>query len=265
MSENMADKTYLSPDQRSEEKKKRNAPMRIILDGVLFENPALRLVLGTCPLLAITVSAKSSFFMGLAVIFVLVGSEFIISLLKNMIPRRVRIPAFITIIAGFVTIVEFVVSAYLPALNDSLNIYIQLIVVNCVVLARAESFASKRPAHFAALDGLSMGAGFMLALLLIGSIREIIGAGTFFDISIPLFGAKIFGDTIEPIAFFNSNPGGFFVYGLCICLSQMVMRHIEKNRKHKTNALNQPTSSESGCSSCGACPMADLKAESGVK
>ncbi|NLT10900.1 MAG: electron transport complex subunit RsxE [Clostridiaceae bacterium] len=239
--------------------------MRILLDGVLFENPALRLILGTCPLLAITISAKSSFFMGLAVIFVLVGSEFIISLLKNMIPPKVRIPAFITIIAAFVTIVEFVISAYLPALNDSLSIYIQLIVVNCVVLARAEAFASKRPAHFAALDGFSMGVGFMLALVLIGSIREIVGAGTIFDIGIPIFGKTIFGEVIEPIAFFTSSPGGFFVYGLLICLSQVVMRQIEKNRKHKTNALNQPITSGSGCSSCGACPMADLKAESGVK
>ena len=198
MSENkMKDVTYRSPDERLAEKKSKYTPKYIFLNGVLFENPALRLVLGTCPLLAVTISAKSSLFMGLAVLFVLTASEAIISLLRNIIPNKVRIPAFITIIATFVTIVQLLISAYFPALNESLGIYIPLIVVNCILLARAETFASKQPVMSSILDGFSMGVGFTLALLLMGSIREILGCGTFFDMQLPLFGT-----VFEPMMFF---------------------------------------------------------------
>ena len=245
MSENMSDKIYRSPDQRKADQKQRIAPIRIILDGIIFENPALRLMLGICPLLAVTISAKASLFMGFAVMFVLVGSEFIISLLRNIIPRKVRIPAYITIIAGFVTIVQLLISAYFPSLNQTLGIYIPLIVVNCVVLARSEMFASKRSVPFAVLDGLSMGTGFLLALVLLGSIREILGNGTFFDFSLPFFGTLI-----EPMMFFSLPPGGFFVYGICICFVQIIIKKIEKHKQHLE--YDKPESSQ--CNSCGFCP-----------
>lgn len=244
MSENMSDKTYRSPDQRQSELKQRYSPIRVILDGILFENPALRLMLGICPLLAVTISAKSSLYMGFAVMFVLIGSEFIISLLRNIIPRRVRIPAFITIIAGFVTIAQLFISAYLPAINQSLGIYIPLIVVNCVVLARTEMFASKRTVPFAVLDGISMGTGFLMALVLMGSIREILGAGTFFDLSVP-----VIGTLIEPMMFFSLPPGGFFVYGICICLVQIIVKRIEKYKQHREYDKPNPAQ----CVSCGFC------------
>lgn len=242
MSENMADKAYLSPDQRLEVKKKSISPMRVVLNGLLYENPAFLLVLGTCPLLAVTISAKSSFFMGIAVIFVLTGSEVIISMLRNIIPDKVRIPAFITVIAGFVTIVQMVISAYLPALNKSLGIYIPLIVVNCIVLARAEAFSCKRSVILSTIDGLSMGTGFMIALVIMGAAREILGNGTIFDFHLPLFGT-----VIEPMMFFLLPPGGFFVYGICICITQIVIKKLEKTKKHR---IALPTS---GCDSCGAC------------
>jgi electron transport complex protein RnfE len=242
MSENMADKTYLPPDQRLEEKKKSESPMRVVMNGLLYENAAFLLVLGTCPLLAVTISAKSSFFMGIAVIFVLTGSEIFISMLRNIIPDKVRIPAFIIVIAGFVTIVQMVISAYLPALNKSLGIYIPLIVVNCIVLARAEAFSCKRPVFLSMIDGLSMGSGYMVALVIMGSAREILGNGTFFDLQLPLFGT-----VIEPMMFFLLPPGGFFVYGICICITQIVIKRLEKTKKHR---IALPTA---GCDSCGAC------------
>jgi len=249
MSEPMSDKTYKSKDQRLEEKKKSESPMRVVLNGLLYENPSLRLILGMCPMLAVTISVKASFFMGLAVIFVLAGSELIISALRHIIPDQVRIPAFITIIAGFVTIVQLIISAYLPALNQSLGIYIPLIVVNCVVLARAESFASKKSPFFSLLDGLSMGGGFMLAMLLMSSIREILGSGTFFDFKLPLFGSAI-----EPIMFFALPPGGFFVFGICIVIMQFVIHGINTHNAKKNKALlPDKATSESACESCGAC------------
>jgi electron transport complex protein RnfE len=180
--------------------------------------------------------------MGIAVIFVLTGSEMMISLLRNIIPDKVRIPAFITVIAGFVTIVQMVISAYLPALNQSLGIYIPLIVVNCIVLARAEAFSCKRPVALSILDGLSMGTGFMIALVIMGSAREILGNGTIFDLQLPLFGT-----VIEPMMFFLLPPGGFFVYGICICITQIVIKRLEKSKKHR---IALPTA---GCDSCGAC------------
>lgn len=267
MSEHMSDKTYKSPDQRLEERKKSESPIRVVLNGLLYENPAFRLILGMCPLLAVTISAEASFFMGLAVIFVLTGSEFIISLLRHIIPDKVRIPAFITIIAGFVTIVQLIISAYLPALNESLGIYIPLIVVNCIVLARAETFASKKSPIYSVLDGLSMGGGFMIAMLLMGSIREILGSGTFFNLELPIFGSgtlfalklpifenAILIEKIEPMLFFIGPPGGFFVLGICIVMMQFVIREMNhRNSKKNKELLPEKAASESACESCGAC------------
>ena len=244
MNENVTDQTYRNPQERLEEQKKKDSPMQILLDGVLFQNPVFRLVLGTCPLLAITTSAKNAVSMGLAVIFVQMGSEVIISLLRKAIPDKVRIPAFITIIAGFVTIVQLLVSAYLPALNESLGIYIPLIVVNCIVLARAEAFASKKTVFASLVDGFGMGVGFFIALFLMGAVREILGNGTFFDLHIPLFGT-----VIEPMMFFILPPGGFFVFGICICFSQMFVKWMDKKR-------GKPLAAPKGvgqCDACGSC------------
>ena len=244
MKEDVSDKTYLNPDERLEEQKKKNAPLHVLLSGILFENPALVLVLGTCPLLAITTSAQNAFYMGLAVIFVQTGSEVIISLVRKIIPDKVRIPAFITIIAGFVTIVQMLVSAYLPALNDSLGIYIPLIVVNCIVLARAEAYASKKTVLSSFFDGLGMGMGFAVALFLMGAVREILGNGTIFGMGLPLFGT-----VIEPMMFFILPPGGFFVYGILICLTQIFMKRL--NRYLGKKAPEKPEIG--GCEACGGC------------
>lgn len=244
MKENVMDLEYRTPDERLAEKKKNSSALHIILDGIIFENPVFRLVLGICPLLAITTSAKNAVSMGIAVIFVQMGSEFIVSLLRKFIPDKVRIPAFITVIAGFVTIVQLLISAYLPALNDSLGLYIPLIVVNCIVLARAEAFASKNSVLSSLADGLGMGIGFMIALFFMGSIREILGNGTFFDLQLPLFGT-----VIEPIMFFILPPGGFFVFGICICFSQIFVKWMDKKRgKPLAKALEI-----GNCESCGAC------------
>ena len=257
MSENkMKDAAYRSPDERQAEKNSKYTPKSIFLNGVLYENPALRLVLGTCPLLAVTISAKSSLYMGLAVLFVLTASEAIISLLRNVIPNKVRIPAFITIIATFVTIVQMLISAYFPALNDSLGIYIPLIVVNCILLARAETFASKQKVLPSILDGISMGVGFTLALLMMGSIREILGCGTFFDMQLPLF-----GDVIEPMMFFMLPPGGFFVFGICICIVQAVMKKQEKHASSKSSTPCGVAGDKSDCLSCGGCSLCKGKGE----
>ena len=227
--------------------KEKISPLKILWNGVMDENPVFRLLLGTCPLLAITTSAKNAISMGLAVIFVQAGSEVIISLLRKFIPDKVRIPAFITIIAGFVTIVQMLVSAYLPALNESLGIYIPLIVVNCIVLARAEAYASKKSVGASFFDGIGMGVGFTVALFVMASIREILGNGTFFDLQLPLFGT-----VIEPMLFFILPPGGFFVFGICIVISQALMRRFTP--KKNQNDPSSGSASEGGCSSCGACP-----------
>lgn len=244
MKEDVSDKTYLNPDERLAEQKKKNAPLHVLLSGILFENPALVLVLGTCPLLAITTTAQNAFFMGLAVIFVQVGSEVIISFVRKIIPDKVRIPAFITVIAGFVTIVQMLVSAYLPALNESLGIYIPLIVVNCIVLARAEAYASKKTVISSFFDGLGMGIGYAVALFLMGAVREILGNGTFFGMGLPLFGT-----VIEPMMFFILPPGGFFVYGIWICLTQIFMKRL--NRFLGKKAPEKPVIG--GCEACGGC------------
>jgi len=244
MNEHAEDKAYAAPEERRMELKKKDSLPHILMAGILFENPALVLVLGTCPLLAITISAKDALFMGFAVIFVQVGSMLFISMLRKAIPDKVRIPIFITVIAGFVTIVQMLVSAYFPALNDTLGIYIPLIVVNCIVLARAEAYASKKPVLASVVDGLGMGVGFTVALLMMGTVREILGNGTFFGMQLPFFGT-----VIEPMMFFILPPGGFFVYGLCICFTQMVVRWYQKKKGNPVS--NTPVIGH--CDTCGSC------------
>ncbi len=180
--------------------------------GLIKENPVLRLVLGTCPTLAVTTAAMNGIGMGIAATFVLLGSNIVISLLRNVIPDKVRIPAFITIIATFVTVVQMIVKAFLPAIDSALGIYLPLIVVNCIILARAEAFASKQPVLPSILDALGMGCGFTAALVLMGAIRELIGNGT-------IFGMIVTKGSIEPMLVMIMAPGGFFVFGVLIALA----------------------------------------------
>lgn len=178
-------------------------------DGVLDSNPALVQLLGMCPLLAVTTSLKNGVGMGLAVIFVLLGSNTVISLLRKYIPSKIRIASYIVIIAGFVTAIDIILKAYVPALSKSLGLFIPLIVVNCIILARAESFASKNSVFRSAVDGITMGMGYTLALIIVSSIREILGNGT-------IYGVPLFGENFLPAITFILPPGGFLTLGVVI-------------------------------------------------
>lgn len=210
--------------------------------GIIKENPVFRLVLGTCPTLAVTTAALNGLGMGAAATFVLVCSNIAISLLRKMIPGKVRLPAYIVVIAGFTTIVQMLVKAFLPAIDESLGIYLPLIVVNCIILGRAEAFAGKNSVGLSALDGLGMGIGFTAALVVMGGIREFLGNGT-------LFGWPE-GGIIPPITIFVMAPGGFFVFGMLIWLVNRLSIRMEKNQTRRELAL------ANGTPACGACPMA---------
>ena len=198
--------------------------------GIIKENPVLCLVLGTCPTLAVTTSASNAIGMGIAATAVLVCSNAVISALRKVIPDKVRIPAYITIIAGFVTIVQMVVKAFSPSINDALGIYLPLIVVNCIILGRAEMYASKNPVLPSILDGLGMGVGFTAALLCMGIIRELFGSGS------------VFGVQLLPvkILIFILPPGGFFVFGILIMIA---------------NKLNGKKGKKAAASPCEGCPL----------
>ena len=196
-----------------------NNKMKILTNGLINENPVLRLVLGTCPTLAVTTMAANGIGMGLAATFVLICANVVISALRNIIPGQVRIPCYITVIAGFVTLVQMIVKAFIPSLDASLGVFLPLIVVNCIILGRAEMFASKNGIFDSALDGLGMGIGFTITLTIMGSIREILGSGTWMsglDGIIPFlpegFAIKVL--PIEPFTIMTSAPGGFFVFGV---------------------------------------------------
>lgn len=182
--------------------------------GIFHENPVLVLLLGLCPTLAISVSVVNAVGMGLAATFVLVCSNAIISLIGKWIPSKIRIPCFIVVIATFVTVVEMFMSAYLPALNEALGIFIPLIVVNCIILGRAEAFASRHGVFASIMDGLGMGLGFSLALIFIAFIRELLGAGTFLNIRITNYFAP--NGFVEPAAVMVMAPGAFVVIALII-------------------------------------------------
>ncbi|MCQ2478786.1 MAG: electron transport complex subunit E [Clostridia bacterium] len=193
----------------------KNNYFKTFTNGIITENPVLRLVLGTCPTLAVTTSAKNGIGMGIAATAVLICSNAAISLLRKVIPDKIRIPAFITIIAGFVSVVQMIVKAFAPAIDKSLGIYLPLIVVNCIILARAEMFASKNPVIPSMLDGLGMGIGFTATLTLMGTIRELLGAGTVFSLG-PVLST--------PMIIFLLPPGGFFVFGMLVALSNALAR-----------------------------------------
>lgn len=197
---------------------------KIGMDGLITSNPTFRLILGTCPTLALTTAAMNGIGMGLAVTFVLIFSNIIISALRKIIPNEVRIPAFVLIIATFVTLLRMLLDKFIPSLYESMGVYLPLIVVNCIILGRAESFASKNPVIHSALDGLFTGMGFTWALTFMGIIREVLGAGQ-------IFGVTLWDFRIE---FFTSSAGAFFVYGVCIALFNLVYTNVEK-RIHKKN------------------------------
>ena len=178
-------------------------------NGLLKENPTFVLFLGMCPTLAVTTGVTNAIGMGLSTTAVLICSNMVISLLRNFIPDKIRIASYVVIIAGFVTIVEMLMKAYAPALSGSLGIYIPLIVVNCIILGRAEAFASKNGILHSAMDGVGMGLGFTCALTLIAAVREILGAGTFAGIS-------LFGDSFQPMSIMILPPGAFLTLGILV-------------------------------------------------
>ena len=193
-----------------------NKETKVLLNGILKENPTFVLVLGMCPTLATTTSAINGMSMGLATLFVLVCSNVVISLLKNLIPDKVRIPSFIVVIASFVTMVQLLMQAYLPTIYETLGLFIPLIVVNCIVLGRAEAFAAKNPVGLSALDGIGMGLGFTLALTILGAIREFLGTGA-------IFGLHIYPEHYGALLFVLA-PGAF----ICLGYLMAVMNKIQK-------------------------------------
>ncbi len=203
--------------------------------GLVIENPVLRLVLGTCPTLATTTSVESAIGMGFAASIVLICSNIVISALRKVIPSKVRIPAYVVIIAGFVTIVQMLVKAFLPQIDQMLGVYLPLIVVNCIILGRAEAFAGKNTVLYSAVDGIGMGVGFTAALLLMAGIRELLGAGS-------IAGFTVLPEAIPPMTIFVLAPGGFFVFGILIALANKV-----------AESKGKPKAELKGCS---ACPMA---------
>ena len=185
-------------------------------NGLLKENPTFRLVLGTCPTLAVTTAVFNGIGMGIAAAAVLIGSNLIISLIKKIVPNEVRIPIYVVVIATFVTVVQMLIQAFSPELDRQLGIFIPLIVVNCIILARAEAFAAKNPPLNSIMDGIGMGLGFTVALTVISAVREVLGAGTF-------FGMQLFGASFEPALIMILPPGGFLVFGLSIAAFNKIM------------------------------------------
>ena len=221
--------------------------LKYVTNGLIKENTVLRLVLGTCPTLAVTTAAINGIGMGISATVVLICSNLVISLLRNVIPDKVRIPAFITIIAGFVSVVQMLVKAFLPSIDKALGIYLPLIVVNCIILARAEMFASKNPVLPSVLDGLGMGLGFTATLTLMGAIREILGAGT-------LFSLPVTANFISPMIIFLLPPGGFFVFGMLVAASNALAK---RSGKKPVEHL--------GCESCPSRAACAEYSQDGVK
>ncbi len=242
-------------------KQKKNSLCKEFTKGIIKQNPVLRLVLGTCATLAVTTSFVNGLGMGLAVIVVLVCSNVVISLLRKAIPNKVRIPAYVIVIAAFVTIVQMIVKAYVPVLDEALGIFLPLIVVNCIILGRAEAFAGKNPVLASALDGLGMGVGFTAALCTMGLFRELVGSGTILSgiqSLLSIFGDNVFGGfngidlyevfpwleklSLQPITLFILPSGGFFTFGVLMAITN----RLAEGKGEKKAELPD----------CAACPMA---------
>ena len=222
----------------------KKSKLSILTNGIIKENPVLVLVLGTCPTLATTTFAINAVGMGIAATVVLIFSNLFISLLKNIIPDKVRIPCYIVVIAGFVTIVEMVVHAYALDLYNALGVFLPLIVVNCIIFGRAEMFASKNSPIDSVLDGVGMGLGFTLTLFMMGGIRELLGSGS-------IFGIQVWD---SPIGIFSQAPGGFIVFGCLVALVGVIT---------KGKAIKKKDFSCEGCPSAAFCGQAQLPVKEG--
>lgn len=203
----------------------KQSKLKIFTNGIIRENPVLRLVLGCCSVLAVTTTVSGALGMGLAMTFVLLGSNIVISALRKIIPAKVHLPCYIVIIASFVTVVEMVMHAFVPDLYKTLGVFLSLIVVNCIILGRAEMFACKNTVVDSALDGLGMGVGYIITMVLMSSIREIIGSGSW-------MGITIIPESVDRMTVMNSAPGGFFVFGClmagCVWLEKKLNKPIER-------------------------------------
>ena len=213
-----------------------------LYNGIIKENPTFVMMLGMCPTLAVTTSAMNGLGMGLTTMVILALSNLIISMLRKVIPDDVRVPAFIVIVASFVTIVQFLLQAYIPTLNESLGLYIPLIVVNCIILGRAEAYASKNPMIASLFDGIGMGLGFTIGLTSIGIVRELIGSGK-------IFGAAVLPASYEPVSIFVMAPGAFFVLALLTGLQNKVKLNMAKKGK---DVSKSQSGCNADCASCGA-------------
>ncbi len=216
----------------------KNNKLAILLRGIILENPVLVLVLGTCPTLAQTTSVIGALGMGIAATLVLICSNAVISALRNLIPDTVRIPCYIVIIATFVTVVQLLMHAYLPELYEMMGVYLALIVVNCIILGRAEMFARKNNVLDSALDGLGMGLGFLVALIAMATVREVLGAGTFAGLAVPFF--KTYN-----VPILIQAPGGFLVFGILIAVMNKI--------KEKDGGVKRKSFSCEGCPSAAHC------------
>jgi Na+-translocating ferredoxin:NAD+ oxidoreductase subunit E len=213
-----------------------NSKLKVLTNGIIKENPVLVLLLGLCPTLAVTTGAINGFGMGVSTMAVLICSNAVIALLKDVIPNKVRVPAYIVVIAGFVTVVQMLLKAFLPTLDAALGLFIPLIVVNCIIFGRAEMFASKNKVVDSIMDGIGMGMGFTLALTLIGLIRELLGSGS-------VFGFLLAGSDWTPMMIFMLAPGGFFVLAMIIA----TINWLSKGQAIKKKEIG-----------CDACPMIDI-------
>lgn len=223
-----------------------NKTKNIFLNGILFENPTFVMMLGMCPTLAVTTAAMNGIGMGLSTTVVLILSNLFISLLRNIIPDKVRIPAYIVIIASFVSIIQLLLKAYLPSIDEALGIYIPLIVVNCLILARAEAFASKSGPVSSVIDAIGMGLGFTIGLTVIATFRELLGNGT-------IFGINVMPANFEPISIFVLAPGAFFVLAILTAIQNKL------GLKSATNKDDENQESEKSCCGCVGCSQGDGK------
>lgn len=197
----------------------------VFVNGIFNENPVFRMVLGACPVIAVTTSVTNGLGMGMAATLVLLGSNFVISSLRNFIPDKVRIPAYMVVISAFVTIIQLLMQAFVPALYESLGIFLPLIVVNCIILARAEAFAGKNNVVPSIVDGIGMGLGFTLALVMIAAVRELLGTGG-------IMGLQVLGASFEPVLLFILAPGGFLAFGLLLGILNAIG---DKRKSSKAN------------------------------
>lgn len=204
---------------------KNNQLRGVFVNGIFNENPVFRLVLGTCPIIAVTTSVTNGIGMGLAATLVLLGSNLVISALRNFIPNKVRIPAYMVVISTFVTIIQLLMQAFVPSLYEALGIFLPLIVVNCIILARAEAYAGKNAVMPSIADGIGMGVGFTLALVMIAAIREFFGTGS-------IMGFQLMGASFEPVLLFILAPGGFLVFGLLLGIINAI---VDKRKASKAN------------------------------